>query len=178
MKKTVFLALVFAVVMSSMAYAGSLTDKVDQLIDTNQTRLERTYNLRDMHPNQFALRFGPPLGFGLEYSYNMNQTLAIVIGAGSAGGFDADLGVNWYVLNTPVAPVVSAGVADVANAVCIHVGAGVDVQLDNAFGIQLGLDWTKSVANSSASGSGSFQTFSYSDAANVLFLNGGVSFRM
>lgn len=173
MKKIVVLVLAFAVAFSSLAFAG-VTEKLEKLIDSNQTRIERSYNLRDKNPNQIALRLGPPLGFGVEYSYNMNETLAIVIGAGSIGGFNADLGFNWYVLNTTIAPVVSAGIALVGGDVCFHAGAGVDVQLDNSIGVQLGLDFTKQIINAPST---AFKVFDYSDPANVLFLNGGLSLR-
>lgn len=177
MKRTTLIVLAFAVVFSSMAsmvLAGSLSDKEQKLIDSVQTRFERTSNLRDMRPNQLALRFGPPLGFGVEYSYNMNETLAMGVGLGSMGGLNADLGFNWYIINTVIAPVVNAGIAYVGGDVCLFGGAGVDVQLDNAFGIQLGLDITKQIIDAPNT---DFKVFNYSDPANVMFLTGGVSYR-
>jgi hypothetical protein len=180
MRKIAVLALVFAVVMgSSMAFAGSLTDKVDKLIDTNQTRLERSYNLRDMRPNQLSIELGPPLFVGAAYSYNINEMFAFKVGAGTtAPGLAADLGIVVYILPSTIAPYATGGIVyytDLTqNIIALNVGAGVDVQLDNAFGIQLGLDWVKSITNAGAP----FHTASFNDSVNWLNISGGISFRM
>lgn len=178
MKKLVVLAVVFALVFSSMAFAGPLLDKEKKLIESTQTNFERSNNLRDMRPTQFSLKLGPPLFVGAAIGYNINPMFAIEVGAGTtAPGLAAELGVVVYILPTTIAPYAAGGIVYytnlIDNIIAFNVGAGVDVQLDNAFGIQLGLDWTKSLTNAGAP----FQTIVFNGDVNWLNITGGVSYR-
>lgn len=151
MKKTaIFLAL--SLVFGAAAYC-SVTEKVDKLIATNQANLERTYAPRDMRPNQLSLKLGPPLFLGAEYSYNVMPSLAVNAGVGwIAPGTSTDLGFTYYILPSTFTPYVSAGVnyfGDFSrNVIAGNIGAGVDVALDNALTLQLGIDWVKSLSDS------------------------------
>jgi hypothetical protein len=178
MRKIAVLTMAFAVAFGSMAFAGSLTDKVDKLISTNQTRLERSYNLRDMRPYQVSLKLGPPLFAGAAISYNINEMFAFEVGAGTiAPGLAADLGLVIYILPTTIAPYAAGGIVYYTdlheNLIAFNVGAGVDVALDNAFGIQLGLDWVKSISNAGAP----FKSAVFNDDVNWFNISGGVSYR-
>lgn len=177
MKKIALMALAFAVVFSSMAFA-SLTEKEQSLIQSTQTRFERTNNLRDMRPNQFSIKVGPPLFVGAAYSYNINEMFAFEVGAGTiAPGFSADLGVIAYILPTTIAPYAAGGIVYYTNGkdniVAFNVGAGVDVALDNAMGIQLGVDWVRSISNAGAP----FKTISANNDVNWFNICGGLSYR-
>lgn len=153
MKKliVVFVVSVFVLGMSVFAF-GDVSSKVDNLIASNQSNLERTYAPRDMRPNQISIKFGPPLALGLEYSYNMNSLLAFQIGAGSTiPGFSAGMGLTAYLLPTTIAPYVTGGLDYYGNftqnLIGFNLGVGLDVALDNGFGINIGVDWVKSISN-------------------------------
>jgi hypothetical protein len=178
MRKLTVLAVVFALVFSSMAFAGSLSDKEKKLIDSVQTRFERTSNLRDMRPYQISLKLGPPLFIGGAISYNINEMFALEVGAGTtAPGLAATLGLVAYILPTTVAPYASGGIVYYTNLteniIAFNVGGGVDVQLDNAIGLQLGVNWTKSITNAGAP----FQTIVFNGDVNWFNITGGVSYR-
>lgn len=158
---------------------GELTGKVDKLIESNQSDLERTYAPRDLRPSQFSIKLGPPLALGVEYSYNMNSMFALKAGAGSTiPGFAADMGVIVYLLPTTIAPYVSAGIDYYGNftqnLLGVNVGVGVDVALENGFGISLGIDWVRSLSNAGAP----FQNMVYNgDVINWFNATGGLNFR-
>jgi hypothetical protein len=181
MRRIAVLALVLAVGFSSMGFAGSLTDKEQGLIASgkDQTRFERSYNLRDMRPNQFTIELGPPLYAGVSYSYNINQMFAIGIGAGSLmPGLSADMGVTCYILPTTIAPYATAGVVyygDLTrNIIAANVGAGVDVAIDNGMGLKLGIDWVRSVSNAGKP----FQTAVFNSVeVNWFNISGGLDIR-
>jgi hypothetical protein len=180
MRRIAVLALVLAVGFSSMGFAGSLTDKEQGLIASgkDQTRFERSYNLRDMRPNQLTIELGPPLYLGASYSYNINQMFAIGIGAGSImPGLSADMGVTCYILPTTIAPYAVAGIVYYGNftknIIAANVGGGVDVALDNAMGLKLGIDWVKSLSNAGAP----FQTAVFNGEVNWFNISGGLDIR-
>jgi opacity protein-like surface antigen len=177
MRKIAVLALVFAVVFSSMAFA-SVTEKEQKLIASTQTRFERTNNLRDMRPNQLMIEMGPPFYLGLSYSYNLNEMFAIKAGAGSTmPGLSAALEVVCYILQTPIAPYAEGGIVYYGNftdsIIGGTVGAGVDIALDNAMVFKLGIDWVKSISNSGAP----FKSASFDASVNWFMINGGLGYR-
>jgi hypothetical protein len=180
MKKFLIVFAVSALVLGSSALVfGDVTSKVEKLIDSNQSNLERTYAPRDMRPNQISIKFGPPLALGVEYSYNMNSMFAIEIGAGSTiPGFSAGAGITAYLMPTTIAPYVTAGVDYYGNftqnLLGVNLGAGVDVALENGFGINLGVDWVKSLSNAGAP----FQNMVYnSDSINWFNVSCGLNLR-
>ncbi len=179
MKKASVLALVFTLLFSSMAFCGTLTDKESKLIASGQTRFERTYNLRDMRPNQFSLKLGLPLMTGVGYSYNINEAFAIGGGIGTVlPGLSADLNVTWYILPTTVAPYVTGGIVYYTNLtdniIAGEVSGGVDVCLDNGLGLNLGLVWVKSVITPGTI----FRTAAWNNEINTFSIQGGLNIRM
>lgn len=180
MKKTVVLALVLSLAFGVSAFGfGELTDKVERLIDSSQSNLERTYAPRDMRPSQLSLKLGPPLALGIEYSYNLNSMFALQVGAGTTiPGFSADMGLIAYLLPTTFTPYVSAGVNYygnfIQNLIGFNIGVGLDVALDNGFGVSLGVDWVKSLSNAGAP----FQNIIYnSESINWFNVSGGLNIR-
>jgi len=179
MKKTALLALAFAVLICPVVYAGPLTDKESKLIASGQTRFERTYNLRDMRPNQFSLKLGLPLMTGVGYSYNINEAFAIGGGIGTVlPGLSADLNVTWYIMPTTVAPYVTGGIVYYSNLtdniIAGEVSGGVDVCLDNGLGLNLGLVWVKSVITPGTI----FKTAAWNNEVNTFSIQGGLNIRM
>lgn len=180
MKKFLTVFAVSALVLGSSALIfGDVTSKVEKLIDSNQSNLERTYAPRDMRPNQISIKFGPPLALGLEYSYNMNSLLAFQIGVGSTiPGFSAGMGLTAYLLPTTIAPYVTGGIDYygnfIQNLIGFNIGVGLDVALDNGFGINIGVDWVKSISNAGAP----FQNIVYkSTSINWFNIAGGLNLR-
>lgn len=177
MRKIAVLAVAFAVVFSSMAFAGVM-EKVEKLIDTNQTRFERTYNLRDMRPYQVSVKLGLPLMTGVGISYNINEMIAIGAGIGSAlPGVSADLNATWYILPTTIAPYVTGGIVYytdlTSNIIAAEVSGGVDVCLDNGFGLNLGIVWVKSIITPGTI----FKTAAWNGEVNALSIQGGLNYR-
>ena len=174
----VFTLLMLAFGTSVLAF-GELTGKVDKLIASNQSNLERTYAPRDMRPSQFSIKFGPPYALGVEYSYNMNSMFAFQVGAGSTiPGFAAGVGITAYLMPTTIAPYVTAGLDYYGNftqnLIGFNVGAGVDVALENGFGISIGVDWVRSLSTTGAP----FQNMVYNgDIINWFNATGGLNFR-
>lgn len=177
MRRIAVLALAFAVVLSSMAFA-SVTEKEEKLIASTQTRFERTNNLRDMRPNQLMIEVGPPLYVGASYSYNLNEMFAIKFGAGSVmPGLSAEIGVVGYILQTPIAPYAEGSVVYYGNftdnLIALSIGGGVDIALDNAMVVRIGIDWVKSVSDTGAP----FKTASFNSTVNWFMATGGVGYR-
>ena len=180
MRKTAVLALVLAIGLCSIGFAGSLTDKEQGLIASgqDQTRFERSYNLRDMRPNEFTIEVGPPLYLGAAYAYNINQMFAIGIGAGSImPGLSADMGVTWYILPTTIAPYARANIVYYGdftrNIIAGNVGAGIDVAMDNAFGLKLGVDWVRSFSDAGAP----FKSSVFDGEVNWFMISAGLDHR-
>jgi outer membrane protein W len=177
MKKFLAVFLVVSLVFGAVAFCG-VTDKVEKLISTNQSNLERTYYPRDQRPNQLAIKVGPPLFLGAEYSYNIMPALAINLGVGTlAPGMATDLGLTYYILPTTFSPYVTAGInyyGDFTRSITAgNIGVGVDVALDNTMTIQLGLDWVKSIADTGAP----FKNAVFSGDVNWFNITGGIGYR-
>ena len=181
MKKTVVLALVLSLVSGVSAFGfGELTDKVEKLIDSNQSNLERSYAPRDKRPNQISLKYGTALLSGIGYSYNLNQMFAVGVGVGSIfPGLSADMLFTAYLMPTTIAPYVSAGVVYYGNftqnIVAGEVAAGIDFALDNGFGINLGLGWVRSFADTTGA---PFANITSNNSVNWVNLQLGLNFRL
>ncbi|MEI7542283.1 MAG: hypothetical protein WCJ94_03405 [bacterium] len=180
MKKILIAFVVLTLALgSSVVLFGGVTDKVEKLIASNQTNFERSYAPRDMRPNQLSIKFGPPLALGLGYSYNLNSVFAIEVGAGSTiPGFTAGMGLTAYLMPTIIAPYLTAGIDYYGNftqnLIGFNIGAGVDVALDNGFGVNLGIDWVKSISSAGAA----FQNLVYnSDSISWFSASGGLNYR-
>ncbi|MCE5300662.1 MAG: hypothetical protein LLG37_07310 [Spirochaetia bacterium] len=179
MRKIAVFAFVLSFLSVSSLFAfGELTEKVEKLVDTNQKNLERTYYPRDQKPNQFSLKFGPGLLAGVAYSYNLNHFFAVGFGAGTiAPGLSADMLFTAYLMPTTVAPYVSAGVVYygdfVRNVVSGELGAGVDVALDNGFGVNLGVGYVRSFADTGRP----FDNVVAYDDVNWFNVQGGLNYR-
>jgi hypothetical protein len=180
MRKLTAIVLVISLAFGALAFAGTLTDKEQGLIASgkDQTRMERSYNLRDMRPNQLIVEFGPPLYVGAAYSYNINQMFAIKAGAGSTmPGFAGELALDVYILPTTIAPYAEGGIVYYGefsdSIIAATVGGGVDVELDNAMVVRFGIDWVRSLSNAGAP----FQTAVYNGSVNWFMMSGGLGFR-
>lgn len=185
MRKITVLTLVFAFVVGSAAvFAGTLTEKVDKLIATNQTK-ERTYYPRDARPTLISLHLGLPYSFGGTISYNIDPSIAIGIGLGAlAPGFVAGVDFKWYILPTAFTPYVGGGIdyalasidSKFVGLTCGHLQGGIDYAFDNGFNINIGLAWLRSFAEAD----GQFKTLwgntsSKIDAVNIQF---GLGYRI
>jgi len=158
MKKTLFLVLALAVAVSGFAgvtenaeggFKASLTEKVDNLIATNQKRLERTYYPRDSKPNYIGINFGYPYMAGVNYSYNINEMFAIGIGGGTYfPGYAAGVDFKYYILPTTVAPYVGAGLNFIGTQekgdAAVNAAVGVDFALDMGMCLNLGAVYMRS----------------------------------
>jgi outer membrane protein W len=150
---SVFAAAVFAGVTENAegGFKGSVTDKVEKLMATNQDA-ERTYYPRDMRPNDLAIVGGMPLIAGVAYGYNINPNFQIALGAGAFfPGITADLSVKWFFMPTTITPYIAAGMTYVGaldkTVMAGHFDAGVDVALENALGINLGMVYMRSFSD-------------------------------
>jgi len=179
MKKIIAILLVMSFAFGALSF-GNVTDKVDKLIATNQANLERTYYPRDMRPNQLAVQLGAPLYLGAEYTYNMMPSLGVQLGIGSLiTGVSTNVGLIYYILPTTFTPYVNGGInyyGDFSHSVIAgNIGAGVDIALDNALTIQLGVDWVKSISNTDAP----FQNTVWNTTnVNWVTISAGLGFRM
>jgi hypothetical protein len=176
---TVFTALTLVFGLSVFSY-GDVTSKVEKLIDSNQSNLDRTYAPRDKRPNQISLQYGTALLTGFSYSYNLNEMLAVGVGVGSIyPGLSADLHLTAYLLPTTIAPYVSAGVVYYGtfteNIEAGELAAGVDFALDNGFGVNLGLGWVRSFADTSGA---PFENITQNDSINWISLQLGLNYRL
>ncbi|HDQ25851.1 MAG TPA: hypothetical protein ENN43_03780 [bacterium] len=181
MKRAVVLAVVLAVVFSTMAFAGPLNEKIDRLKQTNQER-ERTYYPRDMNPVLISVQGGPPVLLGSLISYNINEMFAVgVFGGAFMPGVVAGFDFKWYILPTTFSPYVGTGIEYVGAAmqyslVAGHLEAGVDLALDNGFCVNLGIGYMRSFSEAT----GTFKT-AWGDTANKVdwfMVQAGLGFRM
>ena len=176
MRKISVLALVFAFALGSASlFAGTLTEKVDKLIATNQTK-ERTYYPRDAKPVLFNLHLGLPYSFGGTVSYNIDPSIAIGIGLGAlAPGFITGVDVKWYIMPTYFTPYVGGGIdyalayidSEFAGLTCGHLEGGIDYAFDNGFNINIGIAWLRSFAEAT----GTFSTVWGNAATKIDALN-------
>ncbi len=158
MKKFLFLFFALAVAVSGFAgvtekaeggFKATLTEKVDNLIATNQKRLERTYYPRDSKPNYAGINFGYPYMAGINYSYNLNEMFALGVGAGAYfPGYALGVDFKYFVMPTTIAPYVGAGLAFVGSQTkgdaAVNVAAGVDFALETGICINIGAVYMKS----------------------------------
>jgi len=180
MKKGVMFLLVFVMLFSSLSFAGRLTEKVDKLMETNQDR-ERTYYPRDAQPNNISILGGPPLLNGVAISHNINEMIALGVGAGAFWpGFVADLFTRVYILPTSFSPYVGGGLSYVTSLgtdslVCFHVEGGLDYVLENGINLFVGFSWLKSFAETS----GTFDVAWGSTLSDINFpmIQGGLGYR-
>jgi opacity protein-like surface antigen len=144
MKKLLTFALAFSILASPVLFAGKITEKVEKLMETNQTRYERTYYPRDMKPNYLALSVGYPYMSGINYSYNINEIFSIGLGAGSYfPGLALGLHATVYPLATIISPYVGGGITYIGllpttGTVAAHGEAGIDIALENGLNFNLG----------------------------------------
>ncbi len=172
MKKITVLALVFAFALGTASlFAATLTEKVDKLIATNQTK-ERTYYPRDARPTLINLHIGLPYTLGGTVSYNIDPAISIGIGLGAlAPGFIAGVDVKWYIMPTSFTPYVGGGIdyalayvdSEFAGLTCFHAEGGIDYAFDNGFNINLGIAWLRSFAEAT----GTFSTAWGNDAKKI-----------
>ena len=152
MKKFVIILMVLSLSAGSALFAG-VTEKVEKLMDTNQSR-ERTYYPRDMKPNLVKAHFGYPYMAGATYSYNIDQMFAVGIGAGAYfPGVSAGINFTMYPLPNIVSPYIGAGISYLGTAFqssvfAANAEAGIDFALDNGFCINLGIVYLISFAES------------------------------
>ena len=181
MKKILVVLAVLSLVFGSSVFGfGELTGKVEKLIDSNQANLERTYSPRDKRPNQLSLKGGISLLTGIGYSYNLNEMFAIGAGIGTImPGLSADVLFTAYLMPTTIAPYVSAGIVYYGNfsqnIVAGEIAAGVDFALDNGFGLNLGLGWVRSIADTTGA---PFSNITQNNSVNWLNFQGGLNIRM
>ncbi len=140
MKKSLILIMSFLIVLSNLIFAGKITEKVEKLIETNQTRYERTYYPRDLRPNLVMLSIGFPYMAGVSYSYNINEMFAVGAGAGSYfPGAAFGLNFTFYPFGTTVSPFGGAGVTYIIpGLVAVNLDAGIDIALENGMVFNLG----------------------------------------
>ncbi len=177
MRKILAILLVLSLAFTAVGFCG-VSEKVEKLIGTNQANLERTYYPRDQRPNQLAIKLGPPLFLGVEYTYNVMPALGVNVGVGTlVPGFSADLGVIYYILPTTFTPYLRGGICYLGNftqnIIAANLGAGLDIALDNTIALQIGVDWAKSLSNAGAP----FQNAVYNGDVNWFNISGGVGFR-
>ncbi len=177
MKKIIISILCFLVAFSNLLLAGKISDKVEKLIETNQTRYERTYYPRDQKPNFVNLALGYPYMAGVSYSYNINEMFAVGAGAGAYfPGAAFGLNFTYYPFGTIVTPFAGAGITYIIpGLVAANVDVGIDVALET--GIVLNLAGVYIISFTDIDNSiGTFWGVS-KKKLNDLGLKGGIGFR-
>lgn len=139
MKKILVFILCVMIVFSNLIFAGKITEKVEKLIETNQTRYERTYYPRDLRPNLLSLSIGFPYMAGISYSYNINEMFAVGAGAGAYfPGAAFGLNFTFYPFGTTVSPFGGAGITYIIpGLVTANVDLGIDVALETGIVLNL-----------------------------------------
>lgn len=177
MKKKLILFLVCFIGLFNLSFAGKISDKVEKLIETNQTRYEKTYYPRDIRPNFINLTIGFPYMTGVSYSYNINEMFAVGAGAGTYyPGAAFGLNFTFYPFGTTVSPFGGAGITYIIpGLVAANADLGIDIALENGLVFNLAGVYIISFTNIDNS-IGTFWGVS-KKKLNDLGIKGGIGFR-